>query len=180
MGSDFWGRFHEPSQASPPVPKLCLGRAAEPDALSCVWGGRTSLEPWIGPPLGTLCLRSGLSGLRACLHGRRGRKGPDAVPAFVLALRPIGGPSPHPSIMITTNIHETHPLCQAHGCEGCSQTPRGHCCDHPVSVEAEASQSFSNSPEFTQLVTGGAGRTASPCHCPPWWAPACPRGNRTC
>ena len=63
---------------------------------------------------------------------------------------------------------------------GCSQPPGGHCCDHPVSVEAEASQSFSNSPEFTQLVSGGAGRTASPCHCPPWWAPACPKGNRTC
>lgn len=105
-----------PSQAPPPVPEWSRERAVEPEALSHVWGGRTSLEPWIGPPLGTLCLPSGLSGLRACLHGRRGRTGPDTVPAFVLAPRPIGDQPSYPSIMITTNTHETHPLCQAHGC----------------------------------------------------------------
>lgn len=81
-------------------------------------GRKNILEPWIGPPLGTLCLPSGLSGLRACLHGRRGRTGPDTVPAFVLAPRPIGDRPSYPSIMITTNTHETHPLCQAHGCGG--------------------------------------------------------------
>lgn len=105
-------------------------------------GRKNILEPWIGPLLGTLCLPSGLSGLRACLHGRRGRTGPDTVPAFVLAPRPIGDRPSYPSIMITTNTHENaSPVPGTCGCGGGpAATWRSLLCDHHVSVEAEVSQ----------------------------------------